>query len=227
MIYYCKIIIKFKHLIVDEYQSSKLNPFIWKKDHKRNFARENLGFEDEKRAANLEKVEESRVSVKSILPLFPLPWNFNKSRKRRNRRENKQPLSSLPPLRKHCYGSESREPGYLFPGNVNVWKVIVRGSFFKEGEAKNDNRADIGPCWRPLCIIVPPWYAAPKRPILGCITFRKCAIPGARWLVFHPSSSVEMLIAVYEPPLLSAWFIDSLVIRAWSPLWNSSGSVQG
>lgn len=228
MIYYCKIIIKFKHLIVDEYQSSKLNPFIWKKDHKRNFARENLGFEDEKRAANLEKVEESRVSVKSILPLFPLPWNFNKSRVRgviEGRTNNPFPRS---PLWENTV--TDRSPGNrvtLFPGNVNVWKVIVRGSFFKEGEAKNDNRADIGPCWRPLCIIVPPWYAAPKRPILGCITFRKCAIPGARWLVFHPSSSVEMLIAVYEPPLLSAWFIDSLVIRAWSPLWNSSGSVQG
>lgn len=229
MIYYCKIIIKFKHLIV-RISIVKIEPIYMKKRslHKTNFSRENLGFEDEKRAANLEKVEESRVSVKSILPLFPLPWNFNKSRVRgviEGRTNNPFPRS---PLWENTV--TDRSPGNrvtLFPGNENVWKVIVRGSFFKEGEAKNDNRADIGPCWRPLCIIVPPWYAAPKRPILGCITFRKCAIPGARWLVFHPSSSVEMLIAVYEPPLLSAWFIDSLVIRAWSPLWNSSGSVQG
>lgn len=83
MIYYCKIIIKFKHLIV-RISIVKIEPIYMKKRslHKTNFARENLGFEDEKRAANFEKVEESRVSVKSILPLFPLPWNFNKSRVR-------------------------------------------------------------------------------------------------------------------------------------------------
>lgn len=66
--------------------------------HKTNFSRENLGFEDEKRAANLEKVEESRVSVKSILPLFPLPWNFNKSRVRgviEGRTNNPFPRSPL------------------------------------------------------------------------------------------------------------------------------------
>lgn len=69
----------------------------------------------------------------------------------------------------------------------------------------------------------PPWYATPKRPILGCITFRKCAIPGV-WLVFH-SSSAEILILVHEPPLLSGWFIDSMLIKAWSPLWNCAGTL--
>lgn len=125
---------------------------------------------------------------------------------------------------KRCYRRIGVEVTF-FPGNVNVWKVIVRGSFFKEGETNDKKERTSGSCWRPLCIIIPPWYAAPKRPILGCITFRKCAIPGARWLVFHPFSScsvaAEMLIVVYEPPLLSGWFIDSVLIRAWSPLWNS------
>lgn len=84
---------------------------------------------------------------------------------------------------------------------------------------EHDNDAtseNIASCWR---LYVSPRNRAPKRPILSCITFRKCAILAAtRREKLVPCSSIEITIVVYEPPLLSGCFIDSMLIRAPSPL---------